>query len=74
MPRASPRRCCSARPTGPRPACAVRPTTPSDLFVRGCVTHPSAAEAFLYDLHGTKGQDPRVIQAKALADTIPIGW
>jgi hypothetical protein len=45
-----------------------------DLFVRGCVTHPSAAEAFFYDLHGTKGQDPRVIQAKALAGTIPTGW
>ncbi|HEV7578204.1 MAG TPA: phospholipase D-like domain-containing protein [Caldimonas sp.] len=57
-----------------------------DLFVRGCVTHPSAAEAFFYDLYGTtpapkpKGtakagrQDPRVIQAQALGDNIPVGW
>jgi len=54
-----------------------------DLFVRGCVTHPSAAEAFYYELHGTTPppkagsaarQDPRVIQAQALSETIPAGW
>ena len=53
-----------------------------DLFVRGCVTHPSAAESFSYDLHGAGSapkpgggrQDPRVIQAKALGDNIPVGW
>ncbi|HEY2558661.1 MAG TPA: phospholipase D-like domain-containing protein [Caldimonas sp.] len=49
------------------------------LFVRGCVTHPSAAESFYYELHGSgpaKGshQDPRVIQAQALGDNIPAGW
>jgi hypothetical protein len=55
------------------------------LFVRGCVTSPSTAEAFHYDLVGLtppkkkKGdppgrQDPRVIQAKALSGTIPEGW
>jgi hypothetical protein len=26
-----------------------------DLFVRGYVTHPSAAESFYYDLHGATG-------------------
>jgi phosphatidylserine/phosphatidylglycerophosphate/cardiolipin synthase-like enzyme len=49
----------------------------NDLFVRGCVTHPSAAESFYYDLHGgtkTARQDPRVIQAQALDDNIPAGW
>jgi len=53
-----------------------------DLFVRGCVTHPSAAESFYYELHGSgtvpkpKGgrQDPRVIQAQALGDNVPAGW
>jgi len=46
-----------------------------DLFVRGCVTNPSAAESFYYELHGTGGrQDPRVIQAQALDDAIPAGW
>ena len=48
-----------------------------DLFVRGCVTNPSAAEAFYYELHGTgssKKQDPRVIQALALSETLPAGW
>jgi len=58
------------------------------LFVRGCVTHPSAAESFYYDLHGMtppkkkKGvkappgkQDARVIAAKALdAKSAPPGW
>ena len=28
-----------------------------DLFVRGCVTHPSAAESFYYDLHGGRAQE-----------------
>jgi phosphatidylserine/phosphatidylglycerophosphate/cardiolipin synthase-like enzyme len=50
--------------------------------VRGCVTHPSAAESFYYDLHGAGSvatpnggrQDPRVIQATALGDNIPVGW
>jgi phosphatidylserine/phosphatidylglycerophosphate/cardiolipin synthase-like enzyme len=56
-----------------------------DLFVRGCVTNPSAAAGFLYELQGveppkrTKGsppekQDPRVISAKALTTVIPAGW
>jgi hypothetical protein len=46
-----------------------------DLFVRGCVTNPSAAESFHYELHGTKGkQDARVIQAQALDDDVPAGW
>ena len=46
-----------------------------DLFVRGCVTHPSAAEAFYYELarrrrprcevKTPRKQDPRVIQAEA---------
>lgn len=55
------------------------------LFVRGCVTNPSAAEDFNYDLTGITPpkrkpgdppgkQDPRVIQAKALTSTIPEGW
>ena len=56
-----------------------------DVFVRGCVTNPNTAEAFLYELKGqtppkkVKGsppgkQDPRVIQAQALSSTIPAGW
>ena len=59
-----------------------------DLFVRGCVTNPSAAEGFYYQLHGgtppqrVKGQkrpagkqDFRVIAAKALDDKhAPEGW
>ena len=59
-----------------------------DLFVRGCVTNPSASEGFYYELHGVtppkkvKGQkgpkgkqDARVIAAKALDDThAPQGW
>ncbi len=55
------------------------------LFVRGCVTNPSAAEGFAYELHGTlppkkqKGdppgpQDPRVIAADALDHIVPAGW
>lgn len=55
------------------------------LFVRGCVTNPSTAAGFLYELQGTtppkrqKGdppgkQDPRVISAKALTSVIPAGW
>ncbi|MEO7334943.1 MAG: phospholipase D-like domain-containing protein [Caldimonas sp.] len=55
------------------------------LFVRGCVTNPSAAVDFHYDLIGVTppkrkpgdppgSQDPRVIQAMALTDTIPAGW
>jgi len=46
-----------------------------NLFVRGCVTNPSAAESFYYELRGTGGkQDPRVIQAQALGDNVPAGW
>ncbi|RXZ38173.1 hypothetical protein D9O50_01085 [Oxalobacteraceae bacterium CAVE-383] len=56
-----------------------------DLFVRGCVTNPSAAAGFLYELQGVeppkrqKGsppekQDPRVISAKALTGAVPAGW
>ncbi len=58
-----------------------------DLFVRGCVTSPDAAGNFYYDLKGTsppkkqKGvknppapQDARVISAKALGKTVPVGW
>jgi hypothetical protein len=59
-----------------------------DLFVRGCVTNPSASEGFYYQLHGmtppkkVKGQkapkvagDARVIAAVALGGKgIPPGW
>ena len=58
-----------------------------DLFVRGCVTHVSAAEGFYYELRGTtpppkvKGQkqtpkeDPRVIAAEVFdAHDVPEGW
>jgi len=56
-----------------------------DLFVRGCVTNPSAAEGFYYELKGmpvpkkVQGQkvpeDPRVIDAEALDGKIlPAGW
>jgi len=52
-----------------------------DLFVRGCVTNPSASESFYYELHGMtppkggKAQDSRVIAADALDDTsAPAGW
>jgi phosphatidylserine/phosphatidylglycerophosphate/cardiolipin synthase-like enzyme len=53
-----------------------------DLFVRGCVTNPSASESFYYELHGItppkdgKGkQDTRVIAADALDDkSAPAGW
>jgi len=46
-----------------------------NLFVRGCVTNPTAAESFAYELHGTGSkQDPRVIQAQALDDDVPPGW
>ena len=52
-----------------------------DLFVRGCVTNPSASESFYYELHGTtppkggKAQDSRVIAADALDDSsAPAGW
>ena len=55
------------------------------LFVRGCVTNPSAAEGFVYELKGTtppkkqKGdppgpQDPRVIATQALDKVVPEGW
>jgi phosphatidylserine/phosphatidylglycerophosphate/cardiolipin synthase-like enzyme len=57
------------------------------LFVRGCVTNPSASESFYYELHGmtppkkTKGvkiphrEDMSVIAAKALSATsAPAGW
>jgi len=53
-----------------------------DLFVRGCVTNPSASESFYYELHGItppkdgKGkQDSRVIAADALDEkSAPAGW
>src|SRR5215467_1565856 len=52
-----------------------------DLFVRGCVTNPSASESFYYELHGVtppkggKAQDSRVIAAEALDDSsAPAGW
>jgi phosphatidylserine/phosphatidylglycerophosphate/cardiolipin synthase-like enzyme len=53
-----------------------------DLFVRGCVTNPSASESFYYELHGItppkdgKGkQDRRVIAADALDEkSAPAGW
>jgi phosphatidylserine/phosphatidylglycerophosphate/cardiolipin synthase-like enzyme len=58
-----------------------------NLFVRGCVTNPSAAEGFYYELKGTtppkkvKGQktvakeDPRVIAADAFdGKLVPQGW
>jgi phosphatidylserine/phosphatidylglycerophosphate/cardiolipin synthase-like enzyme len=53
-----------------------------DLFVRGCVTNPSASESFYYELHGItppkdgKGkQDSRVIAADALNEkSAPAGW
>ena len=57
------------------------------LFVRGCVTNPSASESFFYELHGVtppkkkKGdktplkQDMSVIAAQALsAKSAPPGW
>jgi len=51
------------------------------LFVRGCVTNPSASESFYYELHGMtppkggKAQDPRVIAADALDEkSAPAGW
>ena len=54
-----------------------------DLFVRGCVTNPSAAEGFVYELKGVtppgKGEpqlpeDPRVISVEALDKIVPAGW
>lgn len=56
-----------------------------DIFVRGCVTNPAAAEGFVYELKGVvppkkkKGgspspQDPRVIAANALDKIVPVGW
>ena len=56
-----------------------------DLFVRGCVTNPSAAEGFVYELKGVAApkkkqgdppgpQDPRVIAAQALDTVVPEGW
>jgi phosphatidylserine/phosphatidylglycerophosphate/cardiolipin synthase-like enzyme len=59
--------------------------TNKDLFVRGCVTNPSTAAGFLYELQGVeqpkrkKGdppgkQDPRVISATALTSVVPSGW
>jgi phosphatidylserine/phosphatidylglycerophosphate/cardiolipin synthase-like enzyme len=57
------------------------------LFVRGCVTNPSASESFYYELHGTtppkkvpgkkapRREDPRVIAAQALnAASAPPSW
>lgn len=57
------------------------------LFVRGCVTNPSASESFYYELHGTtpprkvKGrtmprkEDLRVVAAQALsAQSAPASW
>jgi phosphatidylserine/phosphatidylglycerophosphate/cardiolipin synthase-like enzyme len=61
--------------------------TNKDLFVRGCVTNPSASESFYYELHGmtppkkVKGkktprkEDLRVVAANALSkDSAPPGW
>ena len=55
-----------------------------DLFVRGCVTNPSASESFYYELRGMtppKGgtvprkEDSRVIAADALDEkSAPAGW
>jgi phosphatidylserine/phosphatidylglycerophosphate/cardiolipin synthase-like enzyme len=58
-----------------------------DLFVRGCVTNPSASESFFYELRGItppkkqkgvktpKQQDMSVIAAEALSATsAPAGW
>jgi PLD-like domain len=67
---------------------AVAQKANRDLFVRGCVTNPSASEGFYYQLHGmtppkkVKGQkapkvksDARVIAAAALGGKgIPAGW
>ena len=67
---------------------AAAQRTSKNLFVRGCVTNPSASEGFYYELHGVtpprkvKGQkgpkrkqDPRVIAAQALDDAhAPEGW
>ena len=55
------------------------------LFVRGCVTNPSASDGFVYELKGItppkRGdgappvkQDPRVVTAAALSRTVPAGW
>jgi phosphatidylserine/phosphatidylglycerophosphate/cardiolipin synthase-like enzyme len=57
------------------------------LFVRGCVTNPSASESFYYELHGTtpakkvpgkkvpRKEDPRVIAAQALnSASAPPSW
>ncbi|CAN5825078.1 phospholipase D-like domain-containing protein [soil metagenome] len=67
-------------------AAAAQKSNPK-LFVRGCVTNPSAAESFYYELHGggppptEKGvkrppgkQDDRVIAAAALGREVPAGW
>ena len=58
-----------------------------NLFVRGCVTNPSASESFYYQLHGAtppkkvKGrkvprkEDLRVVAAQALsAKSVPPSW
>jgi phosphatidylserine/phosphatidylglycerophosphate/cardiolipin synthase-like enzyme len=57
-----------------------------DLFVRGCVTNKGTAENYYYELKGMtppkrpKGakvpykEDPRVVGAEALDETIPVGW
>ena len=56
-----------------------------NLFVRGCVTNPSAESGFVYELKGgvqpkkKKGdppgpQDSRVIAAQALDRVVPEGW
>jgi phosphatidylserine/phosphatidylglycerophosphate/cardiolipin synthase-like enzyme len=58
-----------------------------NLFVRGCVTNPSASESFYYELHGmtppkkVKGkktprkEDLRVVAAQALSATsAPASW
>lgn len=66
---------------------AAAKTRNKNLFVRGCVTNPSASESFYYELHGVtppkrvKGdktprkQDMAVIAAQALSATsAPPGW
>jgi hypothetical protein len=62
-------------------------TKNKELFVRGCVTNPSASESFYYQLHGAtppkkvKGkkvprkEDLRVVAAQALSATsAPPSW
>jgi phosphatidylserine/phosphatidylglycerophosphate/cardiolipin synthase-like enzyme len=67
--------------------CAQAQKANPNLFVRGCVTNPSASEGFYYELRGQtppkkeKGvkipikEDRRVIAAQAFdGDVVPEGW